>query len=75
MEVLDPQGSTLNNPDKYGYTFRQTMVFVKWPKNMEGSGDDIYAPLCGVIFKEEYGSQTQSTMTNNLNNIYGLNSQ
>ena len=28
-------------------------------KNMEGSGDDVYYPLCGVIYKEEYGSWTQ----------------
>ena len=24
-------------------------------KKMKGSGDDIYDPLCGGIFKEEYG--------------------
>ena len=53
MEILVLKGSTINNPDPYGYTCRQTMVFVKWPK---GSGDDTYDPLCGVIFKEEYGS-------------------
>ena len=56
MEVLAPYGSKLNNPDPYGYTCRKTMVFVKYPNSMEGSGYDIYAPLCGLIFKEEYGS-------------------
>ena len=39
------------------------MVFVKCPNNMEGSGDDIYDPLCGVLFKEEYGSYIQSSIT------------
>ena len=75
MEVLDTQGSTLNNSDPYEYTYIQTMVFVKWPNHMEWSGDDIYAPLCGVISKEEYGSQTQSTTTNDLNSLYVLTSQ
>ena len=58
MEVLALEGSKINNPDPYGYICRQTMVFVKWPKNMEGSGDDTYDPLCGVIYKDEYGSWT-----------------
>ena len=56
MDFLAPEGATINNTEEYGYTCRQNMVFVKWPKNMEVSGDDIYDPLCGVLFKEEYGS-------------------
>ena len=51
MEVLDPYGATINNSYTYGSTFIQTMVFVKWPKNMEGSRDYIYASLYGGIFK------------------------
>ena len=29
------------------------MVFVKWSDNVEGSGDNIYSPLCGGLYKEE----------------------
>ena len=75
MEILALEGSTINNSYPYGYTCIQTMVFVKWLKNMEWSVDDIYDPLCGVIFKEEYGSWNQSTITNDINNLYVLTSQ
>ena len=73
MEVLAPYGSKLNNPDPYGYTCRQTMVFFKCTKNMEGSVDDIYATLCGVLFKEEYGSNPQQSLTYSLKKLYGMN--
>ena len=29
------------------------MVVVKWSDKVEGSGDNIYAPLCGVLYKEK----------------------
>ena len=29
------------------------MVVVKWFYNMEGSGDEIVAPLCGGLYKEQ----------------------
>ena len=29
------------------------MVVVKWSDKVEGSGDDIYSPLCGGLYKEE----------------------
>ena len=28
------------------------MVVVKWPEKVEGSGDNIYSPLCGGLYKE-----------------------
>ena len=32
------------------------MVVVKWSDKIEGSGDDIYFPLCGGLYKEEEDS-------------------
>ena len=32
------------------------MVVVKWSDKVEGSGDDIYSPLCGGLYKEEEDS-------------------
>ena len=32
------------------------MVFVKWSDKVEGSGDNIYAPLCGGLYKKEDNS-------------------
>ena len=32
------------------------MVVIKWSDKVEGSGDNIYSPLCGVLYKEEGGS-------------------
>ena len=29
------------------------MVVVKWSDKVEGSGDNIYSPLCGGLYKEE----------------------
>ena len=29
------------------------MVVVKWSEKVEGSGDNIDSPLCGVLYKEE----------------------
>ena len=32
------------------------MVVIKWSDKVEGSGDNIDSPLCGVLYKEEGGS-------------------
>ena len=29
------------------------MVVIKWSYKVEGYGDNIYAPLCGGLYKEE----------------------
>ena len=29
------------------------MVLINWSENVEGSGDNIYLPLCSVLYKEE----------------------
>ena len=31
-------------------------VYLKWSDKVERLGDDIYAPLCGGIYKEDDGS-------------------
>ena len=31
------------------------MVIVKWSDKVEASGDNIYAPLCSILYKEEDG--------------------
>ena len=56
MEFLSPVGAIINNPDTYKTTSRKTIVFVECPKKMKGSVDDIYARICGGLFKEECGS-------------------
>ena len=32
------------------------MVVIKWSEKAEVLGDNIYAPLCGILYKEEDGS-------------------
>ena len=32
------------------------MVVIKWSEKVEGSGDNIYSPLCGGLYKEEDNS-------------------
>ena len=32
------------------------MVVIKWLEMVEGSGDNIYSPLCGGLYKEEDNS-------------------
>ena len=32
------------------------MVFFKWSDKVERFGDNIYSPLCSVLYKEEDGS-------------------
>ena len=49
-----PEGARISNQDPKGET--STMVVVKWSVNIEGSGDNIYSPLCGGLYKEEEDS-------------------
>ena len=46
-----PEGERISNQAPEGET--STMVVVKWSDKVEGSGDDIYLPLCGGLYKEE----------------------
>ena len=32
------------------------MVVIEWSEKVEGSGDNIYSPMCGGLYKEEDGS-------------------
>ena len=54
MEYSAPEGAIISNQDPEGET--STMVIIKWSEKMEGSGDNIDSPLCGVLYKEEYNS-------------------
>ena len=42
-----PEGARISNQAPEGET--STMVVVKWSDRVEGSGDNIYLPLCGVL--------------------------
>ena len=50
-EDLAPEGARISNQAPEGET--STMVVVKWSDKVEGSRDDIYLSLCGVLYKEE----------------------
>ena len=54
MEDSDPEGAIMSNQSPEGETY--TMAVVKWPDKVEGSGDNIYSPLCGGLYKEEEDS-------------------
>ena len=51
MEHSAPEGARISNQAPVGKA--STMVVVKWSEKVEGSGDDIYLPLCGGLYKEE----------------------
>ena len=51
MEDSDPEGARISNHAPEGETY--TIVVVKWSDKVEGSGDDIDSPLCGLLYKEE----------------------
>ena len=42
----------MNNPSPAGSIYRKTKAVVKWSEVAEGLGDEIYDPLCVVIYKE-----------------------
>ena len=46
-----PEGAIISNQAPEGET--STMIVVKWSDKVEGSGDDVYSPLCGGLYKEE----------------------
>ena len=54
MEDSDPEGEIIRDQASEGET--STMVVVKWSDKVEGSGDNIYSPLCGGLYKEEEDS-------------------
>ena len=51
IEDSDTEGEIISNQSPEGVT--STMVVVKWSDKVEGSGDNIYAPLCGGLYKGE----------------------
>ena len=51
IEYLAPEGAIISNQTPEGET--STMVVVKLSEKVEGSGDNIYSPLCGGLYKEE----------------------
>ena len=51
MGDLDPEGAIISNIAPEGETY--TMVIIKRSEKVEGSGDNIYSPLCGVLYNEE----------------------
>ena len=50
IEYSAPERAIISNQDPEGET--STMVVVKCSDKVEGSGDDIYSPLCGGLYKE-----------------------
>ena len=51
IEDSDPEGARISNQAPVRET--STMVVVKWSDKVEGSGDYIYSPLCGGLYKED----------------------
>ena len=47
MEDSFPEGERISKQSQKGET--STMLVVKWSDKVEGSGDDIYSPLCGGL--------------------------
>ena len=45
-----PEGAIITNYAPEGGT--STTVVIKWSEKVEGSGGNIYSPLCGGIYKE-----------------------
>ena len=45
------EGAIISNISTDGET--SIMVVVKWSDKAQGSGDNIYSPLCGGLYKEE----------------------
>ena len=51
LEVSAPEEEIISNQAPERET--STMVVVKCSENVEGSGDNIYSPLCGGLYKEQ----------------------
>ena len=45
MKYSDPEGAMISNQAPEEETYK--MVVLKWSDKLEGSGDNIYSPLCG----------------------------
>ena len=60
-EDLAPEGAIISNQAPEGET--STMVVVKCSDKVEGSGDDIYSLLYGVLYKEEGDSLVPWSVT------------
>ena len=45
------EGAIISNQAPEGVTY--IMVVIKWSEKVEGSGDNIYSPLRGGLYKEE----------------------
>ena len=54
IEGSAPEGAMISNQYPEGEI--STMVVVKCPDKLEGSGDNIDAPLCSRLYKEEDNS-------------------
>ena len=54
IEYLDPYGAIISNQAPEGKI--STMSVFKWSYKVEGSEDNIDAPLCGRLYKEEKNS-------------------
>ena len=54
IEGLDSEGETIINQAPEGEIY--TMVVVKWSDAVEGNIVKVYGPMCGGLYKEEYGS-------------------
>ena len=53
IEGSDPEGAIIRNKSQDGEI--STMVVINWLEKMDGSGDNIDAPLCSKLYKEEGG--------------------
>ena len=58
---MAPEEARISNQDPEGET--STMVVVKWSDKVEGSGDNIYSPLCIGLYKKEGGSLVPCSVT------------
>ena len=71
IEVSAPEGETIRN--QYPEREISTILVVKWSDKVEGLRDNKFAPLCGVLYKEEDGSLVTWPGTNPDANMNGLN--
>ena len=54
MEDSAPEGAMISN--KAPEEEASKTVVIKWSDKIDGSGDNIYSPLCGGLYKEEEDS-------------------
>ena len=51
---MSPQGATIRHPYPQGCISTQTIMVFKWLEEVQGLVDEIYSPLCVVLYKEQY---------------------